>query len=149
VSFDANGDRTNAAYNINIMQSAGAVVVATWNSGTGYAKANLATPVVWLDGTTNVPLTSLRSNSFIVITTITRNPATIVISVIGFAATIAAFVFCYRYYDMQRKIEAANATVEESKAQQPGGADALAAPQRRLPPGVLSPSEMGAISRAH
>ncbi|CUF74564.1 extracellular receptor, putative [Bodo saltans] len=105
-SINANGDRDYAAYNMNIQTASGLVVFAKWDTKT-YPNFvyNTSASIVWYDNTTDIPSSTYRSISFITKSTISTNPGTIVLSVLGFVGTIAVFFFCYRHYKMQRLIE--------------------------------------------
>lgn len=108
VSLDALGDRQFAWFSFNIQQYNNRIVdFAEWNSirVPPLTRTKLTVPLRWLDNTTAVPSASIRSISFIAMQTAKQHPATIVLSVLGFVATIGVFVFCYRHYRLQKLLE--------------------------------------------
>lgn len=105
-SIDANGDRNYAAYSMNVQTPNGIVTFAKWdNKAFPNFVVDAKATIVWFDNSTTIPSPTYRSIAFITQTTISTNPGTIVLSVLGFAGTIAVFFFCYRHYKMQRLIE--------------------------------------------
>jgi len=106
-SIGSQGDRSYASYSADIQNPAGDVVTfGRWDLTLlpNFQYDNSA-KVVWFDNTTSIPSSTYRSISFITATTVTANPGTIVLSVLGFVGTIAVFAFCYRHYKTQRLIE--------------------------------------------
>eukprot|EP00331_Platyophrya_macrostoma_P029191 CAMPEP_0176436782 /NCGR_PEP_ID=MMETSP0127-20121128/18190_1 /TAXON_ID=938130 /ORGANISM="Platyophrya macrostoma, Strain WH" /LENGTH=944 /DNA_ID=CAMNT_0017820201 /DNA_START=90 /DNA_END=2924 /DNA_ORIENTATION=- len=105
-SIDSSGDRDYAAYVMNIQTPSGLVTFAKWDSkATVTFVYDSTVTITWFGNTTTVPSATYRSISFIAESTVSTNPGTIVLSVLGFAGTIAVFFFCYRHYKMQRLIE--------------------------------------------
>ena len=102
------GDRPYTSFALNVQTLGGGVVTfARWDTQAipDFKGFSLSTPIVWLDNTTDIPASSIRSALFIAQSTVTANPGAIALSVLGFAGTIAIFVFCYRHYKMQKLIE--------------------------------------------
>lgn len=106
-SINGAGDRSYASYSANVQNRNGDVIVfGRWDLNTlPNFIYDTSAKVVWFDNTTSIPSSTYRSISFITQNTITANPGTIVLSVLGFAGTIAVFAFCYRHYKTQRLIE--------------------------------------------
>lgn len=119
VAFDpVTGERTNAAYTVDMQQPNNQVTrFAQWNSGTGYVPVDLPAPLQWFANGTEVPKYTTRDIKFILVTTVTRNTASVVFSILGFIITVSIFCFCYKHYKLQKLV----AGVQEQQQQQVGG----------------------------
>jgi ABC-type branched-subunit amino acid transport system substrate-binding protein len=104
-SIDSSGNRNYAAYMLNIQTPTGVVTFGKMDSNSFPAFQYLGATIIWYDNTTSIPSSTFRTIAFIASQTITANPGTIVMSVLGFCGTIATFFFCYRHYKMQKLIE--------------------------------------------
>jgi hypothetical protein len=104
-TIGSTGDRDYSAYSLDIQTPNGVTFFAKWDIRAFPNFVPNSNVIVWFDNTTSIPTATYRSIGFITQSTVTANPGTIVLSVLGFAGTIAIFFFCYRHYKMQRLIE--------------------------------------------
>lgn len=102
----ANGNRDFAAYTVDIeVPGTGVLEVGTWSEKQVPRFRTTQDDFLWLTGSKDVPLDTFRDMSFVLNTTVSASPGAIVLSVLGFVATIGVFVFCYRHYKVQKLIE--------------------------------------------
>jgi ABC-type branched-subunit amino acid transport system substrate-binding protein len=96
------GERLDSSFSLMIQQPRGVVNFGMWSQAGGLQL--VTDPITWADNTTNIPKASTRSFSFIASKTAKSNPGVIAVSVLGFIITIAVFVFCCRYAQLQKKV---------------------------------------------
>ncbi|KEG12332.1 extracellular receptor [Trypanosoma grayi] len=104
--IDKEGNRDYAAFNVDIQMQNRALVLGLWDpKGTPAFRYTATEPIEWMTGGRDVPDDTFREIQFILGTTVSASPGTIVLSVLGFVGTIAVFAFCYRHYKMQKLVE--------------------------------------------
>lgn len=100
------GERDFAAYYVDIQVKDSAVTIGTWSERqTPALRTSDTSAIYWMTNSTTVPLDTFRDISFVLGTTVSASPGTIVLSVLGFVGTIGVFFFCYRHYRMQKLVE--------------------------------------------
>ncbi|EPY21167.1 extracellular receptor [Strigomonas culicis] len=104
-SIDSTGNRDFAAYNFDIQTPTDVVTFALWSQKQTPNFQATVDDFTWLTGSTTVPLDTFRDMSFVLSSSFTASPGTIVLTVLGFVGTIMVFFFCYRHYKMQKLIE--------------------------------------------
>nr|AGN32967.1 extracellular receptor [Trypanosoma rangeli] len=105
-SIDKTGNRDVASFGFDIQMINRTLYLGRWNSRQSPSFRFTATePIVWMTGSKEVPADTFRDIQFILGTTVSASPGTIVLSVLGFVGTIAVFAFCYRHYKLQKLVE--------------------------------------------
>ncbi|KAH9589055.1 Receptor [Trypanosoma melophagium] len=130
-NIDKTGNRDFAAFSIDIQVPNRTIVLGTWNvKQSPPFRYTTTETVVWFSGKSEVPADTFRDIQFILGTTVTASPGTIVLSVLGFVGTIAVFAFCYRHYKMQKLVELSlesnHVPVTEEELQRLRGVSSLA-----------------------
>ncbi|PWV01379.1 putative extracellular receptor [Trypanosoma cruzi] len=105
-TIDEAGNRDLAPFGVDIQMVNRTLYLGMWSSNqTSPFRYTATEPIVWMTGSRETPADTFRDIQFILGTTVSASPGTIVLSVLGFVGTIAVFVFCYRHYKLQKLVE--------------------------------------------
>lgn len=107
-TIKADGSRPSADFAVDIAVSNVTLQFGIWqDSASPHFRANVQdNQWLWMTNTTSVPLDTFRDMSFLLRSSLSTSPFTIVLCIVGFVGTLTIFSIWYNHFIVQKRMEA-------------------------------------------